>query len=709
MKRLFALLVLVAALLPPAAGAAELLREIPYVKKVSLLNNLLYTFRFKLMDNATGGDVVWGERAKVRVLSGQIKHFLGSVDASFGDLDFTQQYWVEVEYLFAPGKWRTLAGRDRLELAPYALWSVSGATGPPGAPGPPGPQGDPGPQGPAGPAGPAGPPGPAGEPGTAGESFAWRGAWSAEETYARNDVVSHAGSSFVGLIGGSLGHAPGEVGGDGIVWWELMALAGAQGQQGEMGPAGPAGSPGAQGVQGPPGPEGPQGPPGIALACAEGETIVFRGGAWLCATFSCTPGDFVSCYEGPAGTLGAGACRAGVRICNASGSGFGACEGQVVPATEICDGLDNDCNGSEDDAAGSPTWYRDADGDGYGTPDETRLACAIPAGFSGSDADCDDTRRWSHPGAPEICEDGSDNDCDGMPDEEPCTTVACTEDEAEGINLANLLAQRAQCEEQCGGQQDPCFTMCLLEQVGGSVSESCAGALVSLAACGMQSDCLSGEDPLEQQLCLADACRDQFVLVYGGDLPRECTEGQAKACSSSVGMCQPGLQVCDGGRWGACTGGVLPAPEVCDGLDNDCDGAVDDDPTDGTIYFQDGDEDGWGADEGTRACAQPPGTALQEGDCDDGRADVHPEAPEECDGLDNDCDELIDEDAFGCCTVFHRDLDGDGFGVTGDSRCLGQPASPYTAAKIRDCNDGAPWVFPGAPEQCNWMDDDCDG
>ncbi len=85
--------------------------------------------------------------------------------------------------------------------------------------------------------------------------------------------------------------------------------------------------------------------------------------------------------------------------------------------TEVCDGADNDCNGIVDDeATDAPTWYGDADLDGYGGSTFTVEACQAPAGFVASSDDCDDLDAMSYPGADEYC-DGADNDCDGTVDE----------------------------------------------------------------------------------------------------------------------------------------------------------------------------------------------------------------------------------------------------------------------------------------------------
>jgi len=86
------------------------------------------------------------------------------------------------------------------------------------------------------------------------------------------------------------------------------------------------------------------------------------------------------------------------------------------PGVEVCDGLDNDCDGQVDNGV-KQTFYADNDNDGYGNPDLSTLACSAPSGYVSNDDDCDDSRNYIYPGALEVC-DGLDNDCDGSVDED---------------------------------------------------------------------------------------------------------------------------------------------------------------------------------------------------------------------------------------------------------------------------------------------------
>ena len=130
------------------------------------------------------------------------------------------------------------------------------------------------------------------------------------------------------------------------------------------------------------------------------------------------------------------------------------------------------------------------------------------------------------------------------------------------------------------------------------------------------------------------------------------------------------------------------AVEVCDGVDNNCDGDIDEDTAaDAFTWHLDADQDGFGHEtETVESCSKPDGYVGAGGnkDCDDDDVDVNPFASEQCDSIDNDCDNEIDEGS---------DDDEDGY----DDVCDG------------DCDDAMAEVNPAADEVCDEVDNDCDG
>jgi hypothetical protein len=85
------------------------------------------------------------------------------------------------------------------------------------------------------------------------------------------------------------------------------------------------------------------------------------------------------------------------------------CDPMAGATAEICDGADNDCDGSADEGCGS--CYHDGDGDNYGDPSDMITAAGCPSDYVADNTDCNDSDPSIHPGATEIC-DGIDNDCD---------------------------------------------------------------------------------------------------------------------------------------------------------------------------------------------------------------------------------------------------------------------------------------------------------
>jgi hypothetical protein len=142
------------------------------------------------------------------------------------------------------------------------------------------------------------------------------------------------------------------------------------------------------------------------------------------------------------------------------------------------------------------------------------------------------------------------------------------------------------------------------------------------------------------------------------------------------------------------------ALESCNGIDENCDGAGDDGAHDALDWFGDADGDGFGiAEVYTEACEQPEGYVDNVLDCDDSAATTYPDADELCDGVDNNCDDVIDEDTAIDAPTWYHDDDGDGFASDGKTKVTCTQPDGYLATS-EDCDDSNDGVYPGAAEVC---------
>jgi len=328
-------------------------------------------------------------------------------------------------------------------------------------------------------------------------------------------------------------------------------------------------------------------------------------------------------------------------------------------ASEYCNGLDDNCNGSSDEGLPSVTYYQDSDSDGYGNAGTSQDACKTPPGYVLDATDCNDAAGSIHPGATEVC-DGVDNDCN--------VSTADGSEEAWFDDLCDG-ADSDLCEEGnygCTGGAQTC------SDTSNDTLDICNG---------LDDDCDAASDDGTEEVLFGVGCD-------GADSDE----------------CQEGTYICAGVSL-ACSDTTADNIEICDGADNDCDGTIDNGLVLSTFYA-DTDEDTFGdAAVATSACDVPTGYVDNDTDCDDTSDTVYPGAPETCNGIDDDCDTTPDDGL--ATSTYYRDFDEDGYGNPAVNSLLCGPVSGYVADST-DCDDNDVTAFPGAPEVCDGEDNNCD-
>ena len=416
-------------------------------------------------------------------------------------------------------------------------------------------------------------------------------------------------------------------------------------------------------------------------------------------------------------------------------------------ATEICNTIDDNCNGQINEGITFTTYYADADADGFGNPNLSQSSCATVAGYVTNNTDCNDASALIKPTAIESCNTVDDN-CNGLINEGLVFVFYYIDSDLDGFGAGaaissciplgnNYVTNNLDCNnfnanirpnaiELCNGLDDNCNNLIddglTFQSYYLDTDADGFGAGNGTIACSSpgtgyvtnNSDCNNNNPnirPNAVETCNAidDNCNNliddgiTFVNYYID------TDGDGYGAGTAINSCSsPGAgYVTNNTDCNNTSAAIRPgATEICNAIDDNCNNLIDDGLT-FVNYYIDSDSDGFGAGTATNSCSNlGAGYATNNTDCNNNNPNIRPNAIEICNAIDDNCNNLIDD---GLTFVnYYIDTDSDGFGAGTATNTCSNPGAGY-ATNNTDCNNVNSAINPAAIEICNTIDDNCNG